>query len=77
MAKAARLQIIKWTDDMREWAAGGETTAHCAQRGAARRHDAAGGACEPNSAPFVPSDWKEKGHIDLGGWKEKSLGPLV
>lgn len=58
MAKAAGLQISKWTDGMRGCLAGGEK----AKRGAARQCDAAGGACEPSSDPFVPSDWKEKGH---------------
>lgn len=67
MTEAARLQVSKWTDGLRGWVAGGETTA---LRGAARRCDAAGGTCEPSSVPFVPSDGKE-------GWKEKSLGPPV
>jgi len=74
MAKATRLQISKWTDGMRGWVAGGKTAA---QRGAASKRDAAGGACEPSSVPFVPSDWKEEEHVDLRVWKEKSLGSPV
>lgn len=66
MAKAASMKTVKWTDGRR-----GDNNPVCTER-CSKVAQCCWGACEPSSATFVPSGWKEKGHIDLRGGKKKA-----